>query len=123
MLRTSLVALALCAATASALADPAPATITITAVGKKHSRKKAPKDPVIKVKRQPDGILLTVRWGGSVCDATWTVDGTTVRAELNVDAPATPSCTITLAVAPWPGDAVDVAIEHATPRHLTVPAR
>ena|SRR5690349_10645332 len=119
MLRRSLVVLALCAAATPALADPA----TLTVVSKKPSWKKAPKTPVIHVKLQPDGITLSIRWGGSVCEATWTVDGTTVHAELNVDAPAHTSCTITLAVAPWPGDAVDVAIEHATPRHLTVPKR
>jgi hypothetical protein len=116
MLRRSLVVLALCATAAPAIADT-----TLTVVAKKPSWSAAPTKPVIKVQRQPDGITLSVRWGGSVCEATWTVDGTTVHAELNVDAPAHRSCTVTLALAPWPADSVDVAIEHATPRHLTVP--
>ena len=119
MLRTSLVLAALCAVAAPALAD----TPSLSVVSKKTSWKAAPKQPVMKVKRQPDGITLVVRWGGAVCNATWTTDGATVRAELNVDAPATRSCTITLAVTPWPTDAVDVQIDAATPRHLTVPAR
>lgn len=101
-------------------ADAPAAKLSITS--KRDSKDPPPKAREVAVKRTTTGIELSIHGNGSLCLATWTLRDTVIHAESNLDAPAMPSCTIVLAVSPWPAKAdVGVQLDNGKVERFRVP--
>jgi hypothetical protein len=102
-------------------ADAPVSKSTLSVTSKRDSRDPAPKSPEASVKRTKTGVELTLHGSGSLCLATWTLHDSIVNAEANLDAPAMPSCTIVLALAPWSANEVGLQLFGAKVQRFRVP--
>jgi hypothetical protein len=102
-------------------ADAPSSRSTLSVASKRDSRDPAPKPLETTVKRTKIGVELTLHGSGSLCLATWTLHDNIVNAEANVDAPAMPSCTIVLALAPWSANEVKLQLFGGKVQRFRVP--